>query len=302
MTKVKQLTSILLAITFSVNYGQNEKTESLNSLKYNSINSSSATNDKIEFRNEAGSSIITITDEGNDGGSISLNKITTSINTNAKLYNIDGNLYFNGLVVGSVLNSFMLLDNPVDGYVLTSDANGNASWESPQSNNVNLSIGDTHEGGIIFWLDGSGEHGLVAAPADENNTAQWRYYSLDGNPGGFARGIYAGESNTIIFNEFDPVHHNYAANVCFYKITNGYDDWYLPSIDETLMMMSNLYLEGLGNFTGSTYWTSNQPLSNNVLTTEAYAITLQDISGNPTVALVERPAGNSYNVRAIRKF
>ena len=37
--------------------------------------------------------------------------------------------------------------------------------ETPTNNNNNsaLAIGDTHQGGIIFWLDGNGG-GLIAAP------------------------------------------------------------------------------------------------------------------------------------------
>ncbi len=36
---------------------------------------------------------------------------------------------------------------------------------APNSNNAALAIGDTHQGGIIFYLDGNGG-GLIAAPED----------------------------------------------------------------------------------------------------------------------------------------
>lgn len=37
-----------------------------------------------------------------------------------------------------------------------------------------LKIGDTHAGGIIFWLDPDDScHGLVCAPYDQSNNTQW---------------------------------------------------------------------------------------------------------------------------------
>ena len=36
-----------------------------------------------------------------------------------------------------------------------------------------LAIGDTHQGGIIFYLDASGCHGLISAPSDQSTGIQW---------------------------------------------------------------------------------------------------------------------------------
>ena len=45
--------------------------------------------------------------------------------------------------------------------VLTSDANGLASWKS-----ITYSVGDFARGGIVFWVDETGQHGLVCAKTD----------------------------------------------------------------------------------------------------------------------------------------
>ena len=40
----------------------------------------------------------------------------------------------------------------------------------------NLAIGDTYQGGIIFYLDGGG--GLIAAPIDHSTTHIWSCFDL----------------------------------------------------------------------------------------------------------------------------
>jgi hypothetical protein len=50
-----------------------------------------------------------------------------------------------------------------------------ANWVSlsAAASTCGLSIGDTHQGGIIFYLDASGCHGLIAAPGDQSTSAAW---------------------------------------------------------------------------------------------------------------------------------
>ncbi len=42
-----------------------------------------------------------------------------------------------------------------------------------------LKIGQTYQGGIIFYLDASGDHGLIAAPADQGVTSWGCYGNVD---------------------------------------------------------------------------------------------------------------------------
>lgn len=50
----------------------------------------------------------------------------------------------------------------------------------------------------------------------------------------------------------------YAARICSDYSYGGYDDWFLPSLDELDLMYDNLYLFGLGSFTDERYWSSSE--------------------------------------------
>jgi len=130
-----------------------------------------------------------------------------------------------------------------------------------------LAIGDSYQGGIIFWLDTTGQHGLIAATANQNTGIHWyngtyRYTGTNGN------GLYAGKMNTamIIATQMaDNQTGNFAAKVCAdYSVTVGgvtYGDWYLPSKYE----LNLLYLQKtvVGGFANKAYWSSNEYDNNN---------------------------------------
>src|ERR1039457_1150045 len=75
-------------------------------------------------------------------------------------------------------------------------------------------------GGIIFYLDPTGLHGLVCAPADQSAGIQW-YNGTNTNTTAFGDCIGCGAGNTslIIYNQGAPLTNtNYAANLAR---TNG---------------------------------------------------------------------------------
>ena len=126
------------------------------------------------------------------------------------------------------------------------------------SGTCGLSIGDTYAGGIIFFLDGSGCHGLVAKATDEPGTYQWS--STYFNTWAFASGIYGGAQNTkkSIARAVASASTCPAASVCDNLTSGGYTDWYLPSKDELDMMYVNLHMQGLGGFANLIYWSSTE--------------------------------------------
>ena len=131
----------------------------------------------------------------------------------------------------------------------------------------NLAIGDTYQGGIIFYLDGSGG-GLIAAPTDQSTKTSVIEWGCDGTNLTKANGkaIGKGAQNTIDI-EAGCTNTGTAADICANLTLGGYSDWFLPSRDELNEMYLNLHQQGLGGFasdfddtneTGGIYWSSTE--------------------------------------------
>ena len=147
------------------------------------------------------------------------------------------------------------------------------SVASAASNSVTpaspLAIGDLHQGGIVFYLDGNGG-GLIAAPSDQSCCSNW--YT--------------------------------AVSLCSNLTLGGYSDWFLPSRDELNLMWTNLADSdstgsnsgvtdsgNLGNFSDDVYWSSSEYGSNG-----AWIQYFNDGGQG------HRNKVNTYYVRAVRAF
>lgn len=139
-------TIVIAVITFSSFFAQEEKNKNDENTKSGSIktpNETQAINDKVEIKNENGNSILTITDEGNNKGSITLPVMSAApSNTTDKLYNDGGTLKFNGSSLGSgngagEINS--LTDAKYDGSSLFLGSGSGANDD--ETNNQNTAIG-----------------------------------------------------------------------------------------------------------------------------------------------------------------
>ena len=178
-----------------------------------------------------------------------------------------------------------------------------------------IQIGSNYAGGIVFYVDYTGQHGLVCAPVNQVDFIYW------GNPLGivgwgcqggnvlinngteFGTSILfgAGLQNTInILNScpYRPI----AASLCHDLVLNGYSDWYLPSLNE-LLLMYNLKAQGIGNFNNFRYWSSsqhNQSLSvSSYYEFNRYAYAVDFTNGNYSVF---EKTNQSSLTRAIRNF
>ncbi len=114
-------------------------------------------------------------------------------------------------------------------------------------------IGDKCHGGIVFYVDGTGQHGLVIAEQDQGKLPwdprpyPWPYL------GATADGVGAGASNTtLIINSIGPG--GYAAMAARSYNGGGYNDWYLPSLYELNLLRNQAFV--VGGFVDDDYWSS----------------------------------------------
>jgi hypothetical protein len=115
-----------------------------------------------------------------------------------------------------------------------------------------VSIGQSLQGGIVFWVDATGDGGLIAAPSDQSSGCNW------GCQGTLITGTFSnsnGSSNTDLIYAQCSVP-GMSSEICSNLVLGGYSDWYLPSIDELNLLYQQKSI--VGGFTANAYWTSNQ--------------------------------------------
>jgi hypothetical protein len=112
-------------------------------------------------------------------------------------------------------------------------------YSSIYSLGYDVQLGKSYQGGKIFYIDNTGNHGLVVKSGDWATTA-WGCY------GTWITGTYSdigtGSANT---DKIDSVCLNSAAHVAKTYTSDGYTDWYLPSSDELLKIIAIRNLAGI---------------------------------------------------------
>jgi len=181
-------------------------------------------------------------------------------------------------------------------------------------NEVLAQIGDTLYGGIVFYIDSTGQHGLVAALNDLEQDYQWGCYQeyVEGADGtaigtGLQNTINIVNNNCLLtetsteikdgetlysYTDYEGLN---AARAAYEYESGGFDDWYLPSIDELYEMYNSIGNGGpegnIGGPTSSVYWSSSD--SNN------YSAWLVHFSNGRTSYLNKY---YTFRVRVIRAF
>ena len=154
------------------------------------------------------------------------------------------------------------------------------------SNSSRYVIGQQYGGGIIFYVDNSGNHGLIAATSDNRSKYAWNCFGT--YVSGTSAAIGRGQANTSAITTAGCAYLS-AAGVCQSLVLNGYSDWYLPSKDELDLLYPQKDI--IGGFTGTIYWSSSEFNSE-----RAWARGFHD---GGSAALMK---SSSYSVRAIRTF
>jgi Protein of unknown function (DUF1566) len=160
------------------------------------------------------------------------------------------------------------------------------SYGNQMSFTTGFTIGVSYGGGIIFYIDGTGLHGLISATSDQSTGAPWGCYGT--LIGGTGTAIGTGQANTTaIVNGCSTA--GIAARICDDLVLNGYSDWFLPSKDELNQMYQQKAV--VGGFANSNYWSSS-----GFSATNAWS---QDFTnGN----LYTNSKNYTYFVRAVRAF
>ncbi len=127
-------------------------------------------------------------------------------------------------------------------------------------------VGELWGGGIVFYVNTAGDHGLVAALQDQSSGINY----------GLADDAYTNPNN-----------HDNAGK--------AFTDWRMPSRYELNLMYQNLHLNGLGNFALGAYWSSS--CNDNSLPIPGWTLNFS----NAAQTTISR-SNNSIRVRAIREF
>lgn len=160
-----------------------------------------------------------------------------------------------------------------------------------------FAIGKTYQGGIVFYVDNTGEHGLVAASTDQSTGIQWYNGSYPAT-GATATAVGTGLTNTTKIIKAQGLG-SYAAKLCTDLVIGAYSDWYLPSIDELSLMYYNIGpgaaapLTNVAGFAFSAYWSSSETKS------DAYRAWYIGFGGSVPK---DNDKNNIKYVRAVRAF
>lgn len=175
-------------------------------------------------------------------------------------------------------------------------------------------LGELYHGGIVFFVDETGQHGLVASLGDVNKGqgVSWRNGD-SGNRVTNARadGIFAGESNTRLIISQQTIDYHaglFAALIAAnYRVSADgqtpcpmpptqeilcYGNWYLPSAFELQLLNNNIRQANLVAFEPEFYWSSTEVNVSNAWLINFATGELQASSKSNTVG----------RVRAISRF
>ncbi len=157
------------------------------------------------------------------------------------------------------------------------------------------SIGQSYGGGIIFYIDNTGQHGLISATTDQSSEVTPRApWGCSGTLiGSTSTAIGSGQANTSAIIQ-GCSEAGIAARICDDLVLNGYDDWFLPSKDELNLMY--LQRNAIGGF-HKCYWSSSED--------NDYAPHLRCWQQEFDGGLIQYATGKNYldrYTRAIRAF
>ena len=203
-----------------------------------------------------------------------------------------------GTGTGSFTSNLTGLSANTTYYVRSYATNANGTTYGNQVNfttaAASYTLGQSYGGGIIFYVDGTGQHGLIAATTDQSAGISWNNNGnqVVTNATGLAIGTGGSNTTTIINVQGNG---SYAASLCrLYYSGGGFTDWRLPSLYELNELFLQRNLPGLGLNLFTFYWSSSE-----ISDLNAWSVDFSQPGPNQTVS------NKQYNfiaVRAVRAF
>jgi hypothetical protein len=167
-----------------------------------------------------------------------------------------------GVPTGGLTNQMLVKQSP---------ANFDTAWVDTPSAHY---IGENALGGVVFWVDSSKTHGLVAAKIDQNTSIEW-FNDKWLLTNALGDGIGAGKSNTTLIVSqqtyaspnasmaaLDCINFKTQASGeegCSSEDTNDsscYADWYLPSSFELKLM--HTHADVVPGVSSNIFWSSTE--------------------------------------------
>ena len=130
-----------------------------------------------------------------------------------------------------------------------------------------LTLGSKFAGGIVFYLERGGNHGLVCADKDFGEFVWAGRKGLIGASGVGVGNGYGIQNSRIIAEKASFYEGMFgifkkevmtAAKICLESNYNGFKDWYLPTKDELKLMYKTLNKGQSGGFKAARYWSSTE--------------------------------------------
>jgi len=202
----------------------------------------------------------------------------------------NGPYFVNTIVNGTDFGTSQLLSVPYALYAKTAESITGGHY-------VGELMGTDGEDGVVFYVDQTGQHGLICSKTDIDGGSGVAWSNIDNvEIGATAKSEFNGVSNTTaIIGQSG--HTNSAAQLCVDYTTGGTSagDWYLPSIDE----LSHIYHAkyeinkalNTNSFVLTYYWSSTESNSSSAWYYNFYG----GSSGSTAKCSTDR-------VRAVRAF
>lgn len=181
-------------------------------------------------------------------------------------------LYDTTSYAGYVTNNLDCDDSVATGFAINPDgAEVNDQHDNNCDGVVNdgpFAVGDYGPaGGIVFYVNGA--NGLKAAPADQDSGTGvvWGCYGTN-IAGASGSALGTGAQNTADILAANCPETTTAAKLVDAYSLNGFDDWYLPSLDESRTLYAQRNTVGAflpGSYVRTYYWNSTETHANYVL-------------------------------------